>query len=177
MAPRTQIALSILIVAVFLGGYFWYIGGTNTVQNSPSLDFVDMMPGKKEARADLPQEVEIVLAGRTIRAAHADTLEEQERGLIGVAAIADDQGMLYTFDVPTSASFWNKGMMMSYDLLWIKDDIVVGIESHVPKGGDVEEDYLVLDSPGEITAALELSAGWHERYGLKPGDPIRTNVE
>lgn len=112
---------------------------------------------------------EIELAGETINARMAETPADQERGLMGVASLDDDEGMIFTFPKPINTKFWNKGMLMPFDLVWVANGRVLGIERNIPLPADVPKIY---ESPAHVNGVIELSAGWADRHGVRVGDLI-----
>lgn len=111
----------------------------------------------------------VTLAGQGLALRVAETYADQARGLQGVNALRDTEGMLFPFGRPLSQQFWNDGMIMAFDLLWIRDGRVVGIVPDIPPP---HKEPLVYDSPGPVEYAVELPAGWAERYGVRLGDIV-----
>ncbi|PIR45050.1 MAG: hypothetical protein COV10_01365 [Candidatus Vogelbacteria bacterium CG10_big_fil_rev_8_21_14_0_10_51_16] len=124
---------------------------------------------KPDNREYFRETATVVVAETTITAKIAETAEEQELGLGGVRELADDEGMLFVFWDELPQAFWNKGMLMSFDLLWVRHGIVTGVESNIQKE---KEGVRTVYSPEPITHVLELGAGWARRHGVKEGDKI-----
>lgn len=173
MSRRTSIILSIVIVLGGLAFYRLYRDG-DMGELSPGVFFgstsSESVSSSSPTAAVLLREAEVTLAGIKIYPALADTAGEQEKGLTSISALSDEQGMLYML-TGEPVSFWNNGMQISYDLVWIRGGKVVGIDAKIPPSGG-EDDYVILDSPGPVDAALELASGWTERYGLKIGNEV-----
>jgi uncharacterized membrane protein (UPF0127 family) len=52
-----------------------------------------------------------------------DTPELRRQGLSGLGSLADDRGMLFTFDeASTKNCFWMKDMKFSIDMVWMNED-------------------------------------------------------
>src|SRR5438067_273155 len=49
----------------------------------------------------------------------AATLEQQERGLMFVTSLADDQGMIFPYEPPQETSFWMKNTLIPLDIIFI----------------------------------------------------------
>jgi uncharacterized membrane protein (UPF0127 family) len=110
----------------------------------------------------------ITLNGQTIDVEVAVTSEEQQKGLGGRAALAENQGMFFQLPTVSIPSFWMKDMKIPIDILWINSGVVVGIEQNIPA-----DDGAKLYSPTQpIDSVLELSAGWAARHGTSVGDRI-----
>ena len=102
----------------------------------------------------------------------ADTPQERAAGLSGYAGLPENVGMLFVFPEPRQPSFWMKGMEFSLDLVWIRDGIVVQIDTSVPPP-NTPDDQLPRYHPTEpITHVLELAAGSAARYGITVGDRV-----
>ena len=104
----------------------------------------------------------------------ADTPQERAAGLSGYPGLPEDAGMLFVFPEPRQPSFWMKGMEFSLDLVWIRDGIVVKIETSVPPPPpNTPDDQLPRYQPdAPITHVLELTAGSAARLGITIGKRI-----
>ena len=126
--------------------------------------------GDLEPRAIAEMRTETInVLGEDIVVRVAHTAADQKRGLKGVTSLTDAQGMLFSFGVATEVSFWNQDMDIPFDLIWIKNERVVGMEHAVPAYAAGER---IVTSPGVVTHVLELASGWAERHGLRMGDII-----
>src|SRR3989344_5951892 len=61
----------------------------------------------------------------------ADAPEERAQGLAGRPSLRSDQAMLFIFDRPDLYGFWMKGMFFPIDIIWIKDNQVIGFEEEL----------------------------------------------
>lgn len=52
---------------------------------------------------------------------HANTNEKRIRGLSGRSGLADNAGMLFTFETSGQQCFWMKDMNFSIDIIWLND--------------------------------------------------------
>jgi len=111
----------------------------------------------------------LTLAGTPVSARVAETPADQEKGLMGVKDLSESEGMLFKIEKPGIKQFWNKDMLMPFDLVWITNGRVVGIEHNIPLPG-IDPD--IYTSPEVITSVLEIRGGWAERHGLRVGDKI-----
>ena len=55
----------------------------------------------------------------------AQTEEEMEKGLQGVKALKDDEGMLFVFPESQEVSFWMKDTDIPLDIIFINEDLEV----------------------------------------------------
>ena len=104
-----------------------------------------------------------------MRAHVARTPAEQEQGLGGVSTLEIDEGMLFPFRPAKQESFWNKGMKIPFDLLWIGKDRVIGIEQDIPPE---RNGIRVLNSTSPVDYVLETRAGWTARNHVSLGDTV-----
>lgn len=111
----------------------------------------------------------LTLAGSVITARVAETPADKERGLMGVTSLTDYEGMLFPFTSPGTQKFWNQGMVIPFDLLWIQNERVIGIEKNFPA---FDNKPIVRASPDAVSHVLELPAGWSDRHGVRVGDRV-----
>lgn len=104
----------------------------------------------------------------------ADTKEERTKGLSGCTNLPENSGMYFVFSEPQPAAFWMKNMLLPLDIIWIKDEHVIGIEKNVPppQPNTPDDELIIYSSPGEVDRVLELPAGASERFGIEPGTSI-----
>lgn len=99
----------------------------------------------------------------------ADTLEEQQMGLMFRASMPEDHGMLFDFGAVRSATMWMKNTPLPLDMLFIRaDGIIHRIEAET-------EPYSLatIASGGKVLAVLELNGGVAARLGIRAGDRVR----
>jgi uncharacterized membrane protein (UPF0127 family) len=103
-----------------------------------------------------------------VRVEIARTHEEQERGLAGRMALAEDAGMLFLFDQPDLYSFWMKDTLIPLDLLFADaGGTIVTVCRDLRPGS--EKIYYPSMPSGLV---LEVCGGFLERYGIVEGDRI-----
>ena len=117
---------------------------------------------------------ELTINGQVIKVEIATTPAEQSQGLSNRPSLAAGTGMLFNYLNEQAVVFWMKDMHFPLDIIWIKDNQVVGLEQNVSAAQvDVLPTYA---SPGPIDSVLEINAGEAARYNIKPGDQISTNL-
>lgn len=108
--------------------------------------------------------VTVVQEGKShvFRAELAATSAQQSQGLMYRKALAPDAAMLFPFPQPKFASFWQKNMLISIDMIYIRADGSIDriVENTIP--GNEEPSV----SGGEVAAVLEVAAGTAERLGF-----------
>lgn len=128
---------------------------------------------------------DIEINNQKFRVEIADTSSTIIKGLSDRDQIGSD-GMLFIFSTksgsafggsnPSSQPFWMKDMRFSIDLIWIKDNQVIGFEKSmsVPAPNTPNQDLTLYPPPSAITAVLELPSGSIEKINIKIGDKIDT---
>ncbi len=101
----------------------------------------------------------------------ARTPEERARGLMGVARLPPDGGMVFLFDRPTSGPFWMKDTLLPLSIaFWDRSGRVVAILDMEP----CRRDPCPLYRPGRAyVGAVEMRRGWFEEHGVEVGDAVQ----
>jgi len=83
--------------------------------------------------------------------------------------LAEEQGMLFSFERAQVMRFWMRNTCLPLDMLFIdRAGFVVGIEENVPTMNDDTYGVRCL-----ATHVLEVNAGWSRRHGVKPGETVK----
>lgn len=149
--------MPLLVFLVLLGcGYYFFAG----------------IPNKNLKTSTL------TIGGKSIKVEIADNPATRARGLSFRESLEEGYGMYFLFDSAGQPSFWMKDMNFPIDIIWIKDDRVVNIESNASPQPGAQLWQLKLFAPaGDINRVLEVNAGWAERNGVKAGDSVRLAQE
>jgi uncharacterized protein len=112
----------------------------------------------------------------SFKVALATTPEQQRRGLSGCGDMPQKNGMYFSLPQKKITSFWMKEMFIPIDMVWISDNIIIGIEHNVPAPDNPSSSNLPTYSPLQpIDAVLELSAGTSHKLNISVGDTITIN--
>lgn len=108
-----------------------------------------------------------------------DTDAKREQGLSGREKLADNQGMYFIFSGTNQQrpGFWMKDMKFNLDIIWIQNNSVVGITKNLEAPATASSTLPVYYPLADIDAALEVNAGWAEKYNVAVGDKITTIIE
>lgn len=128
-------------------------------------------------RRDLPEgreQATIVVGDTEVVVDLAIAPTEQQLGLGYRNGLADGTGMLFTGSVPSSKTFWMKGMRFCLDIIWIHDGEIKGAaESVCPDPDGIADADRARFSSGEpVTYVLEMPAGWLDQHGYGRGTPV-----
>ena len=123
----------------------------------------------REKNEEVSSRMEVSIRDTTLSVEVADTALRQIRGLSRRPSLGEYEGMLFVYENPQILSFWMKDMYFPIDIIWIDENrTVAGIVRHVsPDTFPQTFSSLVL-----VQYVLEVQAGWVDRHGLVPGDPI-----
>ncbi|MFH0991985.1 MAG: DUF192 domain-containing protein [bacterium] len=99
----------------------------------------------------------------------AETSDKRQLGLMFRESLAENQGMLFVFDLEEVQSFWMKNTLLSLDIIYVNADYeIVSIHKNtVPQS---EEAY---ESGRPALYVVEVNAGFTDRHGIKVGDSMR----
>lgn len=119
------------------------------------------------ARGDNPRVV-LRVGGVEIAAELADTPQSRQRGLMHRTRLAPNQGMLLVFPSPQLIRLWMKNTPLALDAgFFDAEGRFLGSVTMPPDDG-----RRIHQAPRPAVYALEMAAGWFERNGIKPGDPL-----
>ena len=98
---------------------------------------------------------------------------DRDKGLSGRSELGINEGMLFIFDTADLYGFWMKGMQFPIDIVWIKNNAVVGFVANVdPQIGASLPSLRVYYPPEPVDRVLELKAGRTALLRLQVGDAV-----
>mgnify|MGYP003127822064 CR=1 FL=1 len=99
----------------------------------------------------------------------ADTDERRQRGLMFRESLADDEAMLFDYEVVQPASIWMRNTPISLDIIFIAED------GHIAKIVANAQPYSLrsMASDFPILGVLEVRGGLTRDAGIEPGDMVR----
>lgn len=99
------------------------------------------------------------------------TTADMNKGLSDRKVLDQNSGMLFIYDNYNVPKYWMEGVNFPLDIVWIKDNRIVGFEQNVPVAST---GTLPRYSPKEpINRVLELNAGFIQQNEIKVGDEFR----
>jgi uncharacterized membrane protein (UPF0127 family) len=104
----------------------------------------------------------------------ADNDATRMQGLSGRLALGKDKGMYFVFPFARTLSFWMKDMRFPLDIVWIKDNAVIGVSRDIlsPASGTALQDLKRYNSPQPADSVLELDAGSARAAGIEVGNKV-----
>src|SRR3989304_8626088 len=117
-----------------------------------------------------PEKKEMKIGGNKLFVEVAQTSVQQTKGLSGRIFLGEDEGMVFVYPFPQQPTFWMYGMRFPIDILWVRDQSIIGIEKNVsPEFGTPVLELQRYKAPSAITAVIEVQAGWSEKHKITPG--------
>ena len=118
----------------------------------------------------LPITAKANIAGTAIDLEVTKTPEEQAMGLMYRTSLADNRGMLFSFNPPRRVAFWMKNCKISLDMIFLRDGVVKAIAPKSPPC--TAEPCPTYDSKASVDHVIELRGGRAAELGVKVGDRI-----
>jgi uncharacterized membrane protein (UPF0127 family) len=164
MPKKKQTIIGVLVLFFIVPATYIYLTNSKTTRK--------IFSGNEQSQ--ITHDVIINISGNEINAQVAQTPTEKARGLSGKTHLAQNEGMIFTFQNKTRPSFWMKDMNFALDIIWILDNKIVHIDKDVqPPNPDQKETSLPLYTPPKaINYVLEVNAGYAQKHGIKVGDSV-----
>lgn len=121
------------------------------------------------------QTVEVTLPdGFAVNARIADTPEKQEKGLMFVKELPENEGMLFVFEQDEEQAFWMKNTLIDLDIVFIGSDRrVTSVAPQVRHSYTYTPDDQVAYAFGYGQFVLELAAKTAAKHGVTEGTEIQ----
>jgi uncharacterized membrane protein (UPF0127 family) len=146
------------LMVLFIGFVFGI-----TLFTLPYLNLISQEENKREVKIN----------GQLIIAETASTPLTREKGLSGRKSLGFNEGMLFIFEEPEKYGFWMKGMKFPIDIIWIRQNTIIGIEENLqPPSVDDFSKLEVYYPPLAVDKVLELVAGRAKLMRAKIGDKV-----
>lgn len=98
----------------------------------------------------------------------AKSMAQQKIGLMNRTSLAQNTGMIFTYDTPQKVRFWMKDTLLPLDMLFVLPDGTI----YKIVSGAKPNDETPIPSEVAVMAVLELAAGEVKRMGIKVGDTL-----
>lgn len=108
-------------------------------------------------------------AAPTLRVELAVSPRHRTHGLMYRPALADDEGMLFSWPSEQKRSFWMQNTCLALDMLFVQEDGTISkILENVPPMNTEKR----RSDPCAVAHVLEVRAGWSRTYGVEPGQKM-----
>jgi len=97
-----------------------------------------------------------------------DNIETITLGLMYRKYLPENNGMLFVFDEPIKASFWNKNTPLALDIAFLDNE---GKILEISKLNPYDE-TVIQSISNKIYYALELNQGWFAKHNITAGTKI-----
>lgn len=118
---------------------------------------------------NLPKENALKIGNTKIPVEIADTEEKQIKGLSTRVSLDPNSGMFFVYSNASVRSIWMKDMNFGIDVIWIRDGIVVKINTDVSPQGLGQP---IVSSEESVDSFLEVNTGFVRDNQLKIGDSV-----
>lgn len=98
----------------------------------------------------------------------ADSEATRTLGLMNRKSMFNNQGMLFIYNSPHLVTMWMKNTHIPLDMIFIKEDKT--ISEIKPNTTPFDEKHLTSREP--VQYVIEVTAGFAESYGIKPGQRV-----
>jgi uncharacterized protein len=149
---------------------------TGCSSNPPSAPQQHPLPLALSARQKMPPAQILPIEGVVTIGTHSFNLEvartraQQATGLMYRRWMPDDRAMLFPFNPPQPVSFWMKNVILSLDMVFVRNGIVLEIAAEVPP---CQQDPCPTYGPADaVDQVIELRGGRAKALQLKKGDPV-----
>jgi uncharacterized protein len=112
--------------------------------------------------------VMLTVGGAPLKVEVAYNHDTRAKGLMYRNFLPSDTGMIFTFDNHQPLTFWNKNTYIDLDLIWVRDDKVIGFSLLPQYNGMV----ISVDSPEPADSVIEVNAGWVRMNNISLGDDV-----
>lgn len=97
----------------------------------------------------------------------------RECGLSGRTSLSPERGMLFVFPRSMPVAFWMSETALRLSIAFVDEHRrIVSIQTMTPERKD-----LLYASPGPVSYAVEVNAGWFEGHEVKVGDIVSFPVQ
>src|SRR3989344_3070019 len=121
-----------------------------------------LLAGCSLLNPDLKTISKVKIGSTEVKVRVSSTVQDLQRGLVGVTRLAWDQGMLFVFPKKDYYSFWMKGMLIPLDIIWLDGQQVIGLSENVqpPDSQTPDSDLPAYRIFKPVDYVLEVPAGF-----------------
>ena len=116
--------------------------------------------------------IHLKIGNYTVTVEVVDKLETITLGLMYRNNLPENNGMLFIFDEPIKASFWNKNTQIALDIAFIDSQ---GTILEILQLNPYDE-TLIESTYDKVLYAIELNKGWFNKHNIVPGMKIYKKI-
>lgn len=110
------------------------------------------------------------IQNKTLKVEIAETLEQQQRGLMYRKTLSDDEGMIFIYKNEQFLSFWMKNTFVPLSIgFFDKSKKLFQIEDMLPASSEMQTQLPSYQSRRPAQYALEVPKGWFQRHHISMG--------
>lgn len=108
----------------------------------------------------------------------AKTDQERQKGLSNKKSLNENSGMLFVLPSNSKPTFWMKDTLIPLDIIWIKENRVVGIERNVQTQiGATDKELVRYNAPGVVDFVLEVNAGFSDKNNIERDSAVQIEFD
>jgi uncharacterized membrane protein (UPF0127 family) len=116
--------------------------------------------------------VSVIIGKNKLNLEAAKSYSAKARGLSKRDRVPQD-GMIFFFETESYLTFWMKDMIIPIDIVWIKNNKVIGFIENVPPEPNTPDNALKqYYPPSKCDIVIELNAGAVKKLNIKAGDTM-----
>lgn len=123
----------------------------------------------------LPIAAQVKVSDQVIQLEVAQTPEQQATGLMYRDRLADDRGMLFSFNPARRVSFWMKNVRINLDMVFLRNGQVKDVANNVPPC--TAEPCPTYGPNTAIDQVIELRGGRATELGIQVGDRLKVQAQ
>jgi len=126
-----------------------------------------------------PYTTKISVGNKNVWVETVSSKETMAQGLSGREKLLENQGMLFNYGSGANITpgFWMPDMKFNIDIIWIKENKIIGITKNVPtpiqNSKSEMKNLPVYYPPSPVDMVLEVNAEWSE--GVSVGESVVIN--
>ncbi len=144
---------------------------SNRIKYHSSLDFLLKIENFFRRLFNLPLKRTLNVKGNLLLVEVAKTDQQTKKGLSNRPNLGPNNGMLFVFSKAYKADFWMKNMNFPLDIIWLRQNKIVGFSLNLPPEGDRPQH--IYSAPEPVDMVLEVPAGYVQKHQLEIGDTIK----
>ena len=104
--------------------------------------------------------------------------ERQAKGLMSVANLKNNEGMIFVYDEPSYLSFWMKNTLIPLSIAFVETDgRIAEIYDMKVEGNKKDNELPIYQSPTMVRYAIEAPSGWFVLNNIVKNDRINIPEE